>query len=338
MTSTHSLNSDRINDIANQINILEFIRQYQEPCSHRGCLWVFHCNNNRDSTGSLIVNTDKNFYKCYSCESGTNALNYLIKEQGMPYTKAAKVIEDYANIHNIKEGNISSSLRFLKGLKNKSDPVRIHSNRIYQDYSEYDKLSKAPSEMWINEGISGSVQRIYDVRTQPEYNRVLYPIYDSNGKYICAKARSTLSKDMLNKLGIPKYQYIGNPGYCDYFAGMYVSKEEIEQSGEVIIFEGIKSCMLAYQYGYHNTVSAETCCLNRSQIDLLLRMKIGNIVIAFDHDKSKDDMLKNTSILRRFANIYVVIDHNNLLQKKDSPVDEGAEVWKKLYENREVVL
>ena len=327
--------SDKINELANGIDLLQFILQYQEPYHRDGRLWVFHCNNNSDTTGSLVVNAEQNYYKCYSCGSGSNALSYLIKERHMSFYQAAKKICEYTGAKDIDVMESSETMKFLRNLKRKSEKTDRKCTRIYQDYNDYDKLSKAPAQLWIDEGISAEVQRIYDVRTQPEYNRILYPVYDRDGCYICPKARSTLPKEMLNKLGLPKYKYLGSPGYCDYFVGMGIAKDEINKKSEIIIFEGIKSCMLAYQYGFKNTVAAETSVLNKAQINLILETRVRNVVIAFDHDKSKDDMLKNTEMLRRFANVYVVIDRNNLLGAKDSPVDQGEEVWKKLFNLKE---
>lgn len=329
--------SDKINEIASEINIFDFIKRYQDPCGRHGSLWVFHCNNNIDKNGSLIVNTEKNFYKCFSCGSGTNALSYLIKEQGMSFAQACHEICEYTGNKDIDMQEPSDSMMFLKKLKRSSSSDVSHKDRIYQTYDEYDKFSKEPSKLWIDEGITEETQRLYDIRTQPERNRILYPIYDADGRYICFKARSTLDKDLLDKLHIPKYKYVGTPGYCDYFVGMNVAKQEIIKKDEIIIFEGIKSCMKAYQYGFKNSVSAETCCLNKFQIHLLLKMQIKNVVIAFDKDKSKSDAIKNTQILQRFSNIYVVIDKTGLLQEKESPVDEGEQIWNILYKNKEKI-
>lgn len=329
--------SEKINELANSINIADFIEQYQEPCNHNGKYVVFHCNNNSDTTGSLVVNTEKNFYKCYSCESGTNALSYLIKEQHMSYYNAARTICEYTGNHDIEIQEPSETMSFFKRLKRKNNTPQRTSDRVYQDYAEYDKLSKKPSQLWIDEGISAETQRIYDVRTQPEYNRILYPVYDTDKKFICSKARSSLPKDILEKLGMPKYRYLGKIGQMDFLTGLYVSEQYIKAADEIIIVEGIKSCMKLFQYGFKNSASAETCYLNKYQVNLLLQMHVKNIVIAFDQDRSEDAMLKNTSLLRRFANVYIVVDKNGLLKSKDSPVDEGAEIWKQLYNDKELV-
>jgi DNA primase len=329
--------SEKINELANGIDLLELILQYQEPYHKDGRLWVFHCNNNPDTTGSLVVNPEQNYYKCYSCGSGSNALSYLIKERHMNFYQAARKICEYTGAKDIDVAEPSETMKFLRKLKRKAEKPVKRCDRVYQNYDDYDKLSKAPAQLWIDEGISAEIQRLYDVRTQPEYNRILYPIYDCDGRYICPKARSTLPKEMLDKLGLPKYKYLGSPGYCDYLVGERVANEEINKKSEIIIFEGIKSCMLAYQYGFKNTVAAETSVLNKAQVNLILKMRVKNVVIAFDHDKSKSDMIKNTEILRRFANVYVVVDKYNLLMPKDSPVDRGADVWNKLYNLKEKV-
>ena len=56
-------------------------------------------------------------------------------------------------------------------------------------------------------------------------------------------------------------------------------------------------------------------------------------MIAFDKDaKPYND--NNIKRLRRFCQLYCVLDKTGLLGEKDAPVDKGKEVWIQLYENR----
>ena len=115
---------------------------------------------------------------------------------------------------------------------------------------------------------------------------------------------------------------------------MHENKNEILSQGRIIIVEGIKSVMKLDSFGYGIGVSSETSCLNSKQIKILLKMRLKEIIIAYDKDVGIDKIIRNISDLRRFANVSVVIDRNEVLDSKDSPVDKGIEVWENLYTNR----
>ena len=120
----------------------------------------------------------------------------------------------------------------------------------------------------------------------------------------------------------------------DFLTGMKQAEPYIHQQNEIIIVEGLKSVMKLDGWGYHNVVSAETSTLNEYQIELLIRMQIKNVVIAFDRDVELKKIKECVSLLKRFTNVYIIYDKWRLLDNKDSPCDKGLETWKKLYEGR----
>ena len=141
------------------------------------------------------------------------------------------------------------------------------------------------------------------------------------------------------ELKLPKYINYYKVGTMDYLQGLCFKKEIIKRKDEVIIFEGIKSCMKAEGWGFDNVISAETSALNSFQIKLLIGLHC-DVVIAFDKDKDIEDVMKGIDWLPKFTNVYVINDRRNLLgdkSEKNSPVDKGEAIWKELYDNRERV-
>jgi len=116
--------------------------------------------------------------------------------------------------------------------------------------------------------------------------------------------------------------------------GMKQAEPFIKEQNEIIILEGIKSVMKLDGWDFHNAVSAETSTLNDYQIELLIRMQIKNVVIAFDKDVPLKKIKECTKLLKRFTNVWVVCDRWKLLDEKDSPCDKGLEIWQTLYERR----
>ena len=71
-------------------------------------------------------------------------------------------------------------------------------------------------------------------------------------------------------------------------------------------------------------------------IDALIRIKqqVKNVVIAFDKDVGIKKIQECVKMLKKFTNCYAVIDKWRLLKDKESPPDEGREVWETLYKRK----
>ena len=140
---------------------------------------------------------------------------------------------------------------------------------------------------------------------------------------------------------IKKYQNYHKIGTTDFFIGMKENIENIKSKNEVIIFEGIKSGMKVEGWGFDNWLASETGWLNDEQVLILVKLGIKDVVIAYDTDVSLQKIKDCTKKLRRFANVYVVLDrrfkkYKLLGDEKDklSPCDKGEEVWRTLYNER----
>lgn len=163
-------------------------------------------------------------------------------------------------------------------------------------------------------------------------NRIVYPVYSNDDQLISIKGRTRFKN--FKDLKIAKYMNYFAIGKLDYFQGMQQARSAIKESGEIIIFEGIKSVMKVDQWKFHNAVSAETSKLNEYQIELLIKMQIRDVVIAFDQDVKIDKIRKCTELLKRFTNVWVVYDKWSLLKEKDSPCDQGEKIFRTLYERK----
>lgn len=336
----NEINFKQLNEIANQVSITEYLSSIGiEPATKQGHNYYYYCNNSHENHASCCVDTSVNRYSCFSCHLDNgygNLLTYLTKELHMSFSEACKRILDYANISptELVVTEKSETVKFLESLKRDAEKKPREIKRTYGSYEEHNRLSKAPSQTWIKEGISAETQRLYDVRTCPERNQILYPIYDSHEKYLCDKFRLDLPKEVLDKLGLPKYRYTHSIGTTDFLTCMREAQESVGQSGEIIIVEGFKSVLHCHEFGINNVVAAETSCLNKAQVRLLLQIHPKSVVIAFDKDKQFAEVKSHLWILPRFTNVSIMIDKKDLLLPKMSPCDNGKEVFDQLYNER----
>ena len=196
------------------------------------------------------------------------------------------------------------------------------------------KYIKANIVPWNEEGIPQKIIDKYGVRIDTSGNRIVYPVYDNDGNLINIKGR-TLYQDY-KSMKQTKYMNYYKVVELDYFQGYHMKKHIIADKGEIIIFEGIKSCMKLDSFGIYNSVSSETSKLSPYQIKILVGLHL-NVVIAYDNDVDYKKIQKNVEMLKRFTNVYIIHDKDGLLgdkSEKNSPIDKGFEVWQYLYENK----
>lgn len=330
------MNTEDIDDMCSKVNLVSYVTQtYERPIRKGGKLFV-HCPiHNGDDNASLCLYPESNSWYCFGCHEGGSILSWMLKAEGMRYKDALGKLQRMTGVEinpNLKE---SSALEFYRSLKRLMPRTGTKRERVYQLYSDYAKLPVCRPDEWRREGITDEAMERFDIREDRRSHRVVYPLYDKDGRYICPKGRTMFWNDY-KKLDVPKYFSLGKPGYQDFFCGMKENKEDIINAKSVIVFEAIKSVMKAWGWGYSNCVAAETSALTDEQIKILVGMpEVSDVIIAFDKDKKLPDIQKNLMMLSKFKNTYVIIDHDGLLGDKDSPADCGKETFERLLSRKE---
>ena len=324
---------DYLNELCDKVSLLEYAERTYD-FQKRGSKYFCSCPKHSDSDPSLCISPDVNLFYCFSCGRKGNLINWLMEYEDMEFHDAVEKVAELANV-DVDNLIIPESLRFYKQLSkqlnnNKTEKVTRQILDFNKDYEKRFK-NEIPQE-WIDEGISEASMKKYEIRVDEASNRIVYPVYDSNFNFIGIKGRTRFKN--YKELKIMKYINYNKISILDYFTGMKQAFDAINRRNEIIIVEGIKSVMKLDGWGFHNVVSAETSTLNEYQIELLIKKHIKNIVIAFDKDVKLNKITDFCKMLKRFANVEVVIDKWNLLDEKDSPPDKGIDVWKTLYERR----
>ena len=114
-----------------------------------------------------------------------------------------------------------------------------------------------------------------------------------------------------------------------------------------MLVESEKSVMQCYSYYGENCFVAATCgsSISPVQIDLLLRLGVEEVILAYDRENDTDPeseltkayeqkLLKTVLPLTKYTNTYVVMDYEGLLPYKGSPSDNGRETLEKLMKKK----
>lgn len=324
---------EALEEMADQVDLLEYASHTVDFVKHSGATHYAVCPFHCEKTASLAVQSDDNFFHCFGCGRSGNIYTWIQLTEHLTFDQAVQKVANITN-SDINDYVESESMSFYKLLNRLNNKKRTMVERtilnIDTDYNQKYK-NEIPQE-WLDEGISTETMKKYEIRIDPYSNRIVYPVRDANFQMIGVKGR-TRFKDY-KELGIMKYMNYNKLKILDYFTGMMQAADDVKKSGEIIIVEGLKSVMKLDQWGFHNVVSAETSTLNEYQIELLIKMQVKNVVIAFDKDVKLKKVQDCVKLLKKFTNVYVVYDKWHLLKDKDSPPDEGESVWKTLYNRR----
>lgn len=330
-----------LNQINEKVNLLEYVEQTME-LKPSGKEYFGHCPLHIDFTPSFSITPSNNKFYCFSCHRGGGIIQYLMHYEHLKFDEAVEKASKLANI-DLKMMCQSRTVQYnrkLKKIMSANDKRNSICHKILDD-SELDKYRIGPIEEWLNEGIRQEEIDLFEIRIDDRANRIVYPVYDDLGRLINIKGRTRFPE--YKKLGIQKYINYYPVGVVDYFQGANITEQFIHETGEIKIFESIKSVMKLFGNGVKDAVSAEKHNLTNEQIKWIIsRNFIKNVVLCWDSDVSyaEGNVVRNINELKRFVNVFVINDYKGILggkEGKNSPIDLGIDIWNQLYEERKKV-
>ncbi len=328
--------SEQLDEMATQIDIVEYIGQTEEVCQQGQkyfCCCPFHKG---DDTPSLCIYPETHTWYCYGCHTGRSIYDWIMQKDSLSFQEAVEKVSSLIGLP-LDEGIESESIGVLRELKKCTENHHkdAESRQILNWSSDYlYKYSDEDPQEWLDEGITHEALKTYNIRIDKNKNRIVYPVWDSDGNFIGVKGRTLLPT--YKEFGISKYMNYYKVGQLDYFAGWREAYPEIINSKSVIIFEGIKSCMKAYGWGIRNTAASETSKLSDGQLQLLIKTGLSEVIFAWDTDQKFQSIISNEKIkmLQKFTKVSIIRDVHKLLGDKEAPVDRGEEIFRRLLEER----
>lgn len=333
-----SVDKDLLKDLCSRVDLVDYVSQTYD-LKKSGTELVMLCPMHREKTPSLKIYPEEKTWYCYGCHKGGNIISWMMLVEHLSFNEAIDKICKLTNC-DIKNLKTCESLKFFKTLKHNAELYnnhRIMARRILsdEDLKPFRPCNIDEPQEWLDEGITPEAIKRFDIRIDDSANRICYFQYDENDKIIGVKGRTRYAT--YKEMGIRKYTSYTKIGTVDFLQGMHENRQNIIASNEIIVFEGIKSVLKVYAWGYNNAVSAETSTLNKSQINILIGLGVRDVVVGFDTDVPYNKVVNELSKLKRFVNVYVMYDFDKLLGGEDakaSPPDAGREVFERLYRNR----
>lgn len=246
------------------------------------------------------------------------------------FSEAMKFVCNIAGIDFYGEPKeIPESLQIIRMLQEMStgddaednSPVKPISEKILTYFLPYG------NKMWDDQGISLSTQQEFSIMYDPQSNRIVIPLFDSLNSLVGIKGR--LMKDKLDD-GEQKYLYLTKFNKSKFIFGLNKTFNMIRQQGYCPVFEAEKSVMLAYDHGV-GSVAVCGCQMSKYQIDMLTRLDVP-IILCLDKDRTEDEIKAEMDKFLNQIQVYYMFDKDNILNSKESPVDDWSK-WQKLLRN-----
>ncbi len=308
---------DVVDDILRRTSIVEVMSQHislKKSGTHdyKG-LCPFHNDRN---TPSLHVSDNKGLYHCFSCGAGGNVLTFLKEYQKLDFVDSIKFlgkqvgidVESYLDknsdtlplrnklktmhqiaqdffhdsLYNIDNPQVELAVRTIKKRKLDKKTIELFGLGFGgRDNSLFQKLQSSgfKTEEILASGLCGqSSNRFYD-RFK---NRITFPICDSEGVIIAFGGRIIDQSSPAKYVNSPETALF-KKGSVLY--GWHLAKENISESGEVILVEGYMDVIRMFQAGFSNTVAPLGTGLTEDRIHFL-KHKVDTIILCFDGDSA----------------------------------------------------
>ncbi|WP_022935496.1 DNA primase [Mesomycoplasma moatsii] len=302
-----------INDLIAKVDIVNVISNFAN-LTKSGSSFKTLCNVHGDKTPSLSINPKKQIYKCFVCDHGGNALDYLIWAQKFSWNQAIEYlvkesgenIEDYHSFINTKKMS-DKEIKLIKALKDASDLFNYYLNisldeeneiknfinkrELNKDVIDKFKLGFAPhynDENYISllekKGNDKSTlinaSLLNDEATFPFFsNKLIFPIFDENNNIVAFSGRK-ISNETSNE---PKYLNSKESLIFKKSSTIY-NYNNAKNFEQLIIVEGFMDVIAFSKIGKENAIALMGVSLSKENISRLKKHK--EILIFLDNDEA----------------------------------------------------
>jgi hypothetical protein len=323
-----------------------------ESYEDRGKFIIFPtiCHNHRDHSKSmkLYYYKETRLFRCYTeCNESFDIFDLWQRVEKLAGEEKSlfEIADKIVNLLNIDIDTIDDVFKYQRPLTNRLvNELEFDYPIINSDFLNFFSDYKHP--LWLQEGISEASFNDYLIKYYSYRNKIIIPHFDPDNRLIGIRSRNLEPED----LAMGKYMpvKVENKTYSHPLSfnlyGLNVSKKDIQRSKLAFVFEGEKSC-LKFNSLFDFNYSVATCgsSINKFQVMLLKKYcAVQEIVICFDRqyetkaekEKYYDKLHSLTSKYSSYCNMSFIFDDSKILKHKNAPIDQGKEIFIKLFENR----
>jgi len=304
-----------IDDLLNRSDIVEVVGS-RIQLKKAGKNYTARCPFHQEKTPSFSVSPDKQFYYCFGCGAGGNALGFIMDHDSLDFPQA---VEDLA-----KRAGMEVPREDSGGARKPRQPVDSPLYPLLDAAAEYYRLAlknhparKAAVEYLKSRGLSGVIARDFSLGFAPPgwdnlmkhmggdslqhkamldagllienaesgrsydrfRDRVMFPIRDSRGRVIAFGGRV---------LGDDKPKYLNSPETPVFHKGqelygLFEARKANRDLDEIMVVEGYMDVIALAQQGLRNAVATLGTATSDEHLKRLFRI-VPSVLFCFDGD------------------------------------------------------
>ncbi|MCF7957837.1 MAG: DNA primase [Phycisphaerae bacterium] len=309
-----ALYDDRqIRQVQQAVDIVEVISSYV-ALKPAGRSMVGLCPFHDDSRPSMRVNPEGQFFKCFACGTGGDAIKFIMLRERMTFPEAIKLLADRSGVKLEEKQQTNQPSGGMD--RNHLEKINRWAARYFRSQYENPTLGKSAQDYVANRGITPEIARSFGIGFAPDSwdnlanaarrdniplpplsqlglliekeqggyydrfrNRLIFPVLDGLKRVIAFGGR-TLADDPAKYLNSPE-SVLFDKSRSLY--GLHAAKDAIVKQKQAIIVEGYTDCIMAHQHDVKNTVATLGTALTPQHAKTLSRYT-DRIILMFDSD------------------------------------------------------
>ena len=304
-----------IDDLLNRSDIVEVVSS-RIQLKKAGKNYTACCPIHKEKTPSFSVSPDKQFYYCFGCGAGGNALGFIMDHDSLEFPQAVEELAKRAGMEVPREEG-GPGRKPRQPVDSPLYPLLDAAAEYYRQALKSHPARKAAVEYLKSRGLSGVIARdfglgfappgwdnlikhlggdslqhkamldagllIENAETGRSYDRfrdrVMFPIRDSRGRIIAFGGRV---------LGDDKPKYLNSPETPVFHKGqelygLYEARKANRDLDEIMVVEGYMDVIALAQQGLRNAVATLGTATSDEHLKRLFRV-VPSVLFCFDGD------------------------------------------------------
>ena len=306
-----------IDDLLNRTDIVDVV-QSRVQMKKAGKNYTACCPFHKEKTPSFSVSPDKQFYYCFGCGAGGNALGFIMDHDNLDFPQAVEELAKAAGMEVPREeGGRNQKPR--QPTDSPLYPLLEAAAEFYRQALKNHPQRRAAVDYLKGRGLSGEIARDFGLGFAPPgwdnlfkhlssdtlqqkamidagllvenadsgkrydrfRDRVMFPIRDSRGRVIAFGGRV---------LGDDKPKYLNSPETPVFHKGqelygLYEARKNNRNLDEIIVVEGYMDVIALAQQGLRNGVATLGTATSEEHLKRLFRV-VPSVLFCFDGDQA----------------------------------------------------
>ncbi|MNX74973.1 DNA primase [compost metagenome] len=306
-----------IDDLLNRTDIVDVVSSRLQlkkaGKNHTAC-----CPFHKEKTPSFSVSPDKQFYYCFGCGAGGNALGFIMDHDNLDFVQAVEELAKAAGMEIPREES-GRPHKPRQPTDSPLYPLLSAAADFYRQALKSHPSRKAAVEYLKGRGLTGEIARDFGLGFAPPgwdnlfkhlssdtlqqkamidagllienaesgkrydrfRDRVMFPIRDSRGRIIAFGGRV---------LGDDKPKYLNSPETPVFHKGqelygLYEARKNNRNLDEIIVVEGYMDVIALAQQGLRNAVATLGTATSEEHLKRLFRV-VPSVLFCFDGDQA----------------------------------------------------